>query len=492
MRLLPALKEHDERIALADQLTQSLKRVESENADVKAVNAKHAEELIELRKRDQDRETTDRKDREEKEKWFNQKLAELVERQVAEDVNHIFRRPEAKPKVVPCLFREMASLGVRAEKARQDMSNTVRGKNRGEQAFVKWKNTYCKPVLELVLLTEKVKTDQDIRNGHIAEQLADLVRREEIVKLREDFEAGNRRTMMRKLEQDRSEYEEERDEWRLAQAQKLNGREFRVVRRIWEEGEGRKLKEQIWEEARSEGYVAAQQDMNLQNAANCEAARQEGDTNGYADGVQDGKEYGYTNIMADLEAILEGARAEGYQEADVTKAEAVAESYEQGHAAGLDVGKLEGRAEGLEEGLATGKREGRAEALKEPKIKCEEAFHRAFHWGVRLPLWAAGQPRDIFERDRTAFENHSYWWGRHAGHFIRTQGLLRDRHSQWYGADKDNHHDLSLIMLPSGWDRQRPYYCGIWDGLLMPGAGTIPLPDWVPPREHFFREPDRN
>jgi flagellar biosynthesis/type III secretory pathway protein FliH len=228
------------------------------------------------------------------------------------------------------------------------------------------------------------------------------------IKLREEFAADKHSRISRGLQEDRRNLSEEQRVWRLAQAQKLRGVELRVVQRIWQEQEEQKVRTRIWDEARSEGYVAAHQDMNVENAAKCAQSRQEGLSEGYQTGYRKGQELGRREALTDFRANLDQARAEGLAEANKREAEEVEEIYNRGYAAGISEGDRQGRAKGFEGS----------------EISREETFFGAFHWAVRIiPTWAANDCREVLNHDGTAHLTHAYSWGRRAAKFIRTQGL---------------------------------------------------------------------
>jgi hypothetical protein len=204
------------------QAEQSHEAAQQDIANLKGSLQKQTEGFDELRKQKEAQIQALDEEKDEKERWFEEKLTLLATRKhEAEAPESGSNLPGVGSGADPSLLEAIESLGKTTEKARREMSNLVAGKNRPEQVFTKWENVYCKPSLDVVLLAKQIKADRAKHNREYTEQIADLVRREETVKLLEDFEASNRLRKSTKLQEDIRNLAEEKRTWRLAQAQKL-------------------------------------------------------------------------------------------------------------------------------------------------------------------------------------------------------------------------------------------------------------------------------
>jgi hypothetical protein len=136
-----------------------------------------------LHKQRHDKSAAIQKEKEEKEKWFNEKFNDLVKR--AEEFKTLeanAARLKIRPKVDPPLLNAGVSIRNAIWKAYREMSNLVAGKRRLEQAFIKWENTYCKLSLENVHLAEQIKKDRDEQQQLYADQITKLSRHEIVAK----------------------------------------------------------------------------------------------------------------------------------------------------------------------------------------------------------------------------------------------------------------------------------------------------------------------
>ena len=420
LRFFPALKEYKDRIEWADERIQELSsaKLDAERAQTSAqgkvteLTAKlqtQTDQLNDLRSQQTVHTHSMQQDMEEKEKWFNGKLDLLAKREQevkAAEVNT--ERPKAGLKADQSLFDAIENLGKAMEKARREMSNLVAGKKRPEQAFAKWENAYCKPALEVVHLTKKVKDDRDRHQQEHSEQLGLLVQREEKTKLMEEHANVVREKRDRELKLDQQLLMKEKEDWRFKCAQKLEGEELEAVQKVWFEVHEQQVRTKIWEETKADNYRIAEMHIQERYDAQYAKARHEGSKEGYEDGVREGCIQGRRDALTDLAAKLAHARAEGYEEGSQVDMAERAEDRKAAYNEGLEDGKEQGRV--------TGRDEGRVESDKARG----EAFYRAFRWGIKMPEWV--EPRKLKE-DGTANLKHPYWWGRATARFVKGHGL---------------------------------------------------------------------
>lgn len=168
------------------------------------------------------------------------------------------------------------TLGKTTEKARRETSNVVAGKKRPEQAFAKWERSYCKPALELVHLSKHVRDDRTKHDKEYTEQLIELVRREEKIKLSEQLSSTTRAKLGRELSAAHLAFEEERDEWRTQRAQKLQGKELKAVQKLWQDQKAVQVEARIRRDMTAESDRAAEQRLGKELDARCAKARDQG------------------------------------------------------------------------------------------------------------------------------------------------------------------------------------------------------------------------
>ncbi|KAH7079078.1 hypothetical protein BKA63DRAFT_563729 [Paraphoma chrysanthemicola] len=484
VQIVPSFQKHDEYMTWAHQrilnlleeklgAERLLESSQREIATLKANLQKQIEEVGELRQKEYVQKKTSDKEQEEKERWFEEKLALLAQEKVTFGTHGVSsQRAEAVPKAEPSLQEAIENLGKVTEKARRDMSNLVAGKKRPEQAFAKWESGHCKPSLDVVLLAKQLKDDRDRHNQEFSLHMVELVRREELIKLREDYQASQ----SEKLRKDRESLTEEQRIWRITQSQKLRGIELRIVQRVWREQQEPKLRTQIWEEAKSEGYIDAQQDLNLEIARKCDEARRTGMNKGHATGYRAGLEDSRTKASTGLQAKLIEAHAKGYsdglQDGRDARRRDDGERTRKIYANGLQEGRETGRAEGLAEGLAD-----LEEKLNEMH---DDAFYAGMHLGIQMPSWPVEKR---LKTDGTANMECTYWWGRKLAYHLKKRGCLQNPHSVWYGAEDEQNELHKLCLHRCGWNQHSPpkYWNGIRDGIIVRDEDEIILPGWQPP-----------
>jgi hypothetical protein len=238
--------------ALARKHLQDLAvRVQVQEQQVTALHDQH-----------NDRSRAEEKEKEEKEKWFDEKIAVLVKRE--EEVKALAAnatRPKNPPKVDLLLLDAVENMWKMIQKARREMSNLVAEKKRPEQAFSKWENTYCQTSLDIVQLAEQVKKDRDKNQQLHIDQMANLLRREETVKLLEEYTDQVRKRHDRELREEQETFAQDQKEWRLQRANTLKGDELEAVQEVWFSTQEARVRTQIWDQAREVSYVAAKEDL---------------------------------------------------------------------------------------------------------------------------------------------------------------------------------------------------------------------------------------
>jgi hypothetical protein len=432
LKFHPALSEYFDWMDWAEQRIRELSHTKLAAETAHALARKHLQDLavrVQVQEQqvtalhDQHNDTSraEEKEKEEKEKWFDEKIAVLVKR--GEEVKALAAnatRPKNPPKVDLPLLDAVVNMGKMIQKARREMSNLVAGKKRPEQAFSKWENTYCQTSLDIVQLAEQVKKDRDKNQQLHIDQMANLLRREERVKLLEDYTDQVRKRHDRELREEQETFAQDQKEWRLQRANTLKGDEWEAVQEVWFSTQEARVRTQIWDEAKEASYGTAKEDLKEEHAAQCNREWGSGRQAGY----EEGRKQGRSDIRKEFKAQIDGARADGYQEAKDEEEETKEMHYSEGYLKGLEVGNEEGYAKGREIGKGEGYAEGR-EACSEDanaalKTARGEVFFRALHLGVAMPSWPF---QDFFKSDGTANELHRYWWGRTLAHYVRTQNL---------------------------------------------------------------------
>jgi hypothetical protein len=375
------------------------------------------------------------------EEW-KEKEEMLLEKLVAkhEQENNALKTDTARPKNVPKadqLFLDaVLNMETVVEKARREMSNLVAGKNRPTQAFAKWEKDVCRPSLDILHVAEQLKNDGDRCEKMHADQMLELLRREEKVQHREECTERTREKQYKKLREEQETFAKEQGKCRLKRAEKLEGEDLRVVEETWFRTQEQNVRAQIWDEAKEANYALVKEELEQEHAAQRRREWRSGREAGY----EDGRKQGQADILNRYQAQLNEARADGYhtcqQEAEDAEVRTREMHYNDGYTKGLEAGNEEGYKKGLEvgnevgykhgqevgneEGYAKGVEVGNEQAETAFETTKEELFYRGLHRGVRMSDWRGS---NMLEPDGTANERHPYWWGRGLADYLQTHNL---------------------------------------------------------------------
>ncbi|KAH5201880.1 hypothetical protein HBH77_125800 [Parastagonospora nodorum] len=523
LQFFPSLSQYTTWIKWAENRMQTLSRSEptaeqshvSTQAEIRNLTAKiklQDERMAKLRREKSAQVQALLDSRVEKQDWFDEQMATLVTRaQEIKEMEMAAARPKTGPKADQSLLEAVANLGKVTEKARRDMSNLVAGKNRPEQAFTKWETTYCKPSLDILHLAKQIKQDQESHQKQLAEQLANLVRREETTKYLEDFNSRTAASREKSIEKKAREFEEEQEEWRLQRAMNLAGEELKIVEEKWNKLHEQAFKAQIWDEAKKANIAAAEKSLELKHKKNCSEWYKSGRVLGHNEGLKQGR----VDTLREFKAQLDAAHASGYGKAlesqATENADSIRVSYEDGERLGretaaaeyeiaidiaIDTAWQEAYRKGREAATAEhetaiavatdtayndGQRKGRKTAATESKNAIEAAYCKGIHCGVQMPDWRYNT--ELFEDDGAVDEHHPYWWGRLVALNIDSLGVFSDPTSKWYQADKrgsEKWHWLSVREHRRDGSVVPDYHEGLYDGLFRSDSVRIRRLGWRP------------
>ncbi|KAH6018960.1 hypothetical protein HBI83_115170 [Parastagonospora nodorum] len=484
LQFFPSLSQYTTWIKWAENRMQTLSRSEptaeqshvSTQAEIRNLTAKiklQDERMAKLRREKSAQVQALLDSRVEKQDWFDEQMATLVTRaQEIKEMEMAAARPKTGPKADQSLLEAVSNLGKVTEKARRDMSNLVAGKNRPEQAFTKWETTYCKPSLDILHLAKQIKQDQESHQKQLAEQLANLVRREETTKYLEDFNSRTAASREKSIEKKAREFEEEQEEWRLQRAMNLAGEELKIVEEKWNKLHKQAFKAQIWDEAKKANIAAAEKSLELKHKKNCSEWYKSGRVLGHDEGLKQGR----VDTLREFKAQLDAAHASGYGKAlesqATENADSIRVSYEEGERLGRETAAAEYEI-AIDIAIDT--------AWQEAYRKGREAATAEHETAIAMPDWRYNT--ELFEDDGAVDEHHPYWWGRLVALNIDSLGVFSDPTSKWYQADKrgsEKWHWLSVREHRRDGSIVPDYHEGLYDGLFRSDSVRIRLPGWRP------------
>jgi hypothetical protein len=319
-------------------------------------------------------------------KDIDEKMAILVRRKQEFEAKEAKRRQRAaETSAEQTLFDAIEALEPSIEKALREMRTLVAGKVRPQQAFDRWESRFCEPTIQLVKLTERVKSARNAdkrREKDLTQHITEL-----------ELQRTEHTRATNQLKADKDLFTKEQDEWRRQLAQNLEGAELKAAKEMWLKIREESVKPQLLAEAKSISYDAAKQDLLEQSEEQAREAKKLGFMNGRLDGLRQGR----AEISKDKISKVSQARKEGH-----------AEGRERGYAEGLTIGKEQGLVEGRNEFRAT------------KEAACAEIFFKGVHCGVLMREW---EKRALLKADGKANASHPYWWGRMAAHCIKKHGL---------------------------------------------------------------------
>jgi hypothetical protein len=366
---------HDEVVTLKRKIEEQDGKIEKQNGMIEELHKGNAAYRHVI-----DQQAT------QKSKDIEEKMATLVRREHEFEAKEAKRRQRvAETSAEQDLFDAIEALGLSLKKALREMRTLVAGKVRPQQAFERWESRFCEPTIQLVKLTERVRSTRN----------ANTQREKDLTQRTTEFELKRteltRATNQLKAEKDL--FAKEQNEWRRQLAQNLEGAELKAVKEMWLKIQEETVKPQLLAEATSNSYDAAKRDLLEQSEEQAREAKKTGFMNGRVDGLRQGR----AEISKDMNEKVGQARKEG-----LTKGR------ERGYAEGLTTGK--------EQGLFEGRNEAQAKGL----AACAGIFFKGVHCGILMPEW---EKQDLLKADGKANASHPYWWGRMAAHCIKKHGL---------------------------------------------------------------------
>lgn len=304
------------------------------------------------------------------------------------------------------LYDAVWALGDKIDKAMRDMRNLVTGKNRAEQAFSRWENTFCEQSIKLVQLDERLRSKQDKQKQEVKEQEAMLEAREGVVT---DTES-RLNTAKESLENDRQAFSLEQRQWRDGRAKNLEGTDLEVVQQLWLEAKEEQIIPAVRAEARSLATIEVETQLEPVHRAACAEARSEGHTAGMAEALQVLEERERAAHEAGSASGRDAGRIEGRE---TGRSEGHATGRLEGHRVGYETGKNEGHEAGVQDGVRTGNQQGLLQGSTVAQSVRDDCYYRGFHTSM---LALEKRNPGMYQRDRNGRErpnpSHAYWMGR--------------------------------------------------------------------------------